>query len=338
MPLPIKLLIIFGGRSDEHPISIRSAQSILNNLSRESYDITLLYIHRCGEWSILPKLSIEESELNLAKRYHIKCPFPFNDLSPDIVFPVLHGPNGEDGRLQGYLQMLNIPFVGCSAVGSILAMDKGLSKVISQQAGLPTVHYQVFSHGEDHIEKQIDHTFSYPVFIKPCNLGSSVGISRVESYSKLTEAIGLAFQHDKRIIVEQGIPIREIELSVMGRYPDIRVSQPGELIPHNAFYDYDDKYVGGLTTFSLPAELSPSQREQAQALARKAYVVHQLDGFARVDLFLHKENHTFYLNEINTIPGFTEISMFPKLWQLEGLTFPMLLDNLVNMGLSAVDP
>jgi len=337
MEKPINLLVIFGGQSDEHPVSIRSAQAVVGNLSRKRYHIRLLYIHRNGEWSILPGLSIEAEQLGTLERHSAREPFPLHILKPDIVFPVLHGPNGEDGRIQGWLQMLGIPIVGCTAVGSMLAMDKGVSKTISMQAGLPVVGNRVFNWGETDISKQITGQFSFPVFIKPCNLGSSVGISKVEAESDLPRAIETAFRHDKRIIVEQGIPVREIELSVMGRWPDIRVSQPGELIPHNDFYDYNDKYVDGKTGFSLPAHLSPDQWEEARSLARKAYAVHQLDGFARADLFLHKESGRFFFNEINTIPGFTEISMFPKLWQLEGLSFSDLLDTLVDMGLTHAD-
>lgn len=337
---PITVLLMFGGKSDEHPISIRSAKAILSHLSPKKYQVNLLYIHRNGDWSLLPDSAIDESRLTQQKalaplpwnRHKTKPPFPFQGITPDIVFPVLHGPNGEDGRLQGFLQMQGIPFVGSSAVGSLLSMDKGLSKTLCEQAGLPIVPYRVFSKGEQAIAPLVLQKFSFPVFVKPCNLGSSVGISRVDAPSDLDAAITLAFDHDHRIIVEQGIPVREIEISVLGRFPEIRVSQPGELVPHNRFYDYNDKYLDGKTSFSLPADLNPSQVEEARDLARRAYTLHQIDGYARVDLFLHKESGRFYLNEINTIPGFTEISMFPKLWQLEGLTFPALLDILIELG------
>lgn len=334
MKNPINLLVIFGGRSDEHPVSIRSAQAVVGNLSESRYRIRLLYIHRNGDWSILPGSSLEETQLDSLHRHSAREPFPLHSLEPDLVFPVLHGPNGEDGRLQGWLQMLGVPLVGCTAVGSMLAMDKGLSKSISQLAGLPVVDYLVFHQGQDGIETQILERFSFPIFIKPCNMGSSVGISRVESAEELPKAIELAFRHDQRLIAEQGIPVREIELSVMGCYPDIRVSQPGELIPHNRFYDYNDKYIDGLTTFSLPARLTAEQCTQARDLAARAYALHLLDGYARVDLFLHQESGRFYFNEINTIPGFTEISMFPKLWELDGLSFSQLLDTLAEMALT----
>jgi D-alanine-D-alanine ligase len=334
------ILLLFGGQSAEHPISIRSARAVISNLDRDRYRIELVYIHRNGHWSRLSGPDFTEAELETLPAQapapwgpHRSTPvFPFQDLSPDIVFPILHGPNGEDGRLQGYLQMLGIPFVGCTSVGSMLAMDKGLSKGMSQLAGIPVVGYQVFNRGEENMAAAVNRAFTYPVFVKPCNLGSSVGISRVDRPEALDSALSLALEHDERIIVEQGIPVREIELSVLGRYPDIRVSAPGELMPHNAFYDFNDKYVDGQTTFSLPAPLTPDQTQEAQNLAREAYRIHQLDGFARVDLFLHKETGRFYLNEINTIPGFTEISMFPKLWQLEGISFPVLLDTLIQLG------
>lgn len=342
MKKPIHVLLLFGGQSAEHAVSIRSAQAILNNLSRDRYRISLAYIHLSGNWSFVPGQTIDEAKLAQLEpqaplpwgRHQDRNALPLQTIRPDIVFPVLHGPNGEDGRLQGFLQMLGIPFVGCSAVGSMLAMDKGLSKSISQLAGLPIVDYMVFARGQAGIEMQILEQFSFPIFIKPCNMGSSVGISRVESAAELPKAIELAFSHDERLIAEQGIPVREIELSVMGRFPDIRVSQPGELIPHNEFYDYNDKYIDGLTDFALPARLTPELSAQARDLAARAYALHLLDGYARVDLFLHKENGQLYFNEINTIPGFTEISMFPKLWQLEDLPFSTLLDKLVDMALS----
>ena len=342
----IDLLLVFGGQSEEHAISLRSAQAVLNNLSEDRYTVSLLYIHRNGAWSILPKGEIDEQSLGaLAPRAPLPWgkhkghkAFPFGELAPDIVFPILHGPNGEDGRLQGFLQMMGIPLVGCSAPGSLLSMDKGLSKAISREAGLKVARHRVFQKGDSGIIEQIFATLPFPLFVKPCNLGSSVGISRVDNTRDLPKALELAFSLDRRIIVEEGLPVREIELSVMGRSPNIWVSQPGELIPHNLFYDYNDKYIEGKTQFALPADLTQTQRDEAREMARKAYSLHQLDGFARVDLFLHKESGNFYFNEINTIPGFTEISMFPKLWQLEGITFPDLIDRLVDIGLSKSEP
>ena len=247
----------------------------------------------------------------------------------DIYFPLLHGPFGEDGTIQGLLELAGVPYVGSGVMGSALGMDKSYMKMAFERAGLPVVKYTVFKKWEKIPLEKIKGEFSLPVFVKPANLGSSVGITKVKEWSQLEGALEEAFSHDYKILVEQGVSAREIECSVIGNEKP-EASLPGEVIPYREFYDYRDKYIEGKTRFKIPAELPVKIREKIRGYAIRAFQAVEAWGFARVDFFLRGEE--VFVNEINTIPGFTEISMFPKLWGVSGLDFPSLIDRLVKLG------
>ena len=293
----IKLGIMYGGKSAEHEVSLISAKNVAEALDKSKYKITKIFIDKSGKFDI-------------------------NQLSGlDVVFPILHGPNGEDGTIQGLLKILNIPFVGPGVLGSAICMDKDVTKKLLLQAGLPTAKYVVY-------HKNLKPPFPYPFFVKPANLGSSVGISKVTSKSEFLPAIKLALQHDSKVIVEESISGREIECSVL----DDKASVPGEVIPHDDFYTYKAKYLDPEgAELLIPAPLSPALTKRVQGLAVKAFQVLCCEGMARVDFFLKGQD--LYINELNTIPGFTNISMYPKLWEASGLPYSQLLDRLIQLAM-----
>jgi D-alanine-D-alanine ligase len=256
----------------------------------------------------------------------------FDKIEADIYFPMLHGPNGEDGKIQSLLELAGKPYAGANSAASVLAMDKVVSKILFQQAGLNIVDYLYFETNDfTYIKESTARRFSYPVFVKPCSMGSSVGVSKVKEEAQLKAAIDLAFRYDRKILIEKALEAQEIEISVMGN-DEIMISRPGELIPHKEFYDYDEKYIDGKTTFHIPARVEPQVEETLRQTAGKAYKALFLNGMSRVDLFIEKNTGKIYVNEINTIPGFTEISMFPKLWTLQGISFTELITRLIDYG------
>jgi D-alanine-D-alanine ligase len=326
--------ILFGGQSAEHEISIKSTQAIYANIDRERFTPVLFYINKKGLWN-----NISEEDFN-EKKFPEKTGFSFlpwlessiTKLEPEIYFPMLHGPNGEDGKIQSLLELAGKPLVGANSLSSSLAMDKAISKALFQKAGLNVGDFLVFrSNNHAKILETIKDHMSFPIFVKPCAMGSSVGISKIHSEEKLENALNLAFQFDTKIIIEKALYAREIEVSVMGN-DNIKVSRPGELVPFNEFYDYNDKYIDGKTTFFIPANLDKAIEEEIREIALTAYKTLFLNGMSRVDLFLEKDTNKIYINELNTIPGFTEISMFPKLWTLEGISFKELITKLINYG------
>jgi D-alanine-D-alanine ligase len=327
--------ILFGGQSAEHDVSLKSTAALIQNLDRERFSPKLIYMSRQdGLWRVIDEALFQANDFAAVPGYSFlpwlnsRCDI----LDADIYFPMLHGPNGEDGKIQALLEIAGKPYVGANYVASALAMDKVVAKVMFESAGLNVGPYRFFLANEpDLIHQAINDDLGYPVFIKPCAMGSSVGITRVEKEKGLKEALDLAFRYDSKIIIEKALEIREIEVSVMGNN-DLMVSQPGELIPHNEFYDYDDKYLDGKTTFHMPADLSPQKTEEVRDIAGKAYKALFLNGMSRVDLFIEKGTGTVYVNEINTIPGFTQISMFPKLWSLQDITFTQLITRLIDYG------
>lgn len=326
--------ILYGGQSAEHEVSLKSAEALVKNLDREKYDPLFIFIDKNGYWQ-----TVEEREFG--KNRYLAPPgesfLPWNSnhlhhIDADIYFPMLHGPNGEDGKIQGLLEMAGKPYAGANSVASALAMDKVVAKILLQKAGLNVGDYIYFQNNHyPTIKTAVEEKLGYPVFVKPSFMGSSVGISRVDSQAQLKEALDLAFRYGGKIIIEKGLDIREIEVSVIGN-DEIMVSRPGELIPHNQFYDYKDKYIDGKTTFHIPAQLDGDIEEQVRDIAGKAFKALFLNGMARVDLFLHESTNQIYVNELNTIPGFTEISMFPKLWTLDGISFTQLIDRLIDYG------
>ena len=335
----IKLCLLFGGRSAEHEVSITSARSIFANLNPDKFDIVSVYIARSGNWRIVESPKLPAEQLNSDSFFSF---LPWTDGSPgptfeaDIYFPVLHGPYGEDGTIQGFFEMADVPYVGAAVLASSAGMDKVVSKALFRQWNLPVVNYSVLWESDWRIDKEehlvkIQTAFDLPLFVKPTNLGSSVGISKVTDYMQLDTAIEKAFQFDRRAMIEEGIQGRELECSVLGN-ENPKASLPGEIIPFNEFYDYQDKYKDGKTAFGIPAELSAETIEDIQRISVDAFKSIDGSGMARVDFFLQDQTQKIYLNEINTIPGFTEISMYPKLWEVSGLPYSQLLEELVSLG------
>ena len=339
MSKKITVGLIFGGRSAEHEISLISACAVHKNLAREKFDVRSIYITRGGLWKKVkaPSTDIEALERGPA------FPFlPWNDAPPaggplaDIYFPVLHGPFGEDGTIQGLLEMAGVPYVGAGVTGSALGMDKALAKSILRDHGLPVVPFETvremeWTKGPAGVLRRVRRTLPLPLFVKPSNLGSSVGITKVAAYAALPAALDVAFLYDATALVEKGVIGRELELSVLGN-EEPEASLPGEVIPFREFYDYNDKYIDGKTRFVIPAALPPRTVARIRALGLAAFKALAAAGMARVDFFLEKGTNRLYVNEINTIPGFTEISMYPKLWAASGLPFPRLLERLVALG------
>lgn len=330
-----KVAILFGGQSAEHEVSLKSTEALYNNLDKSKFTLLLIYISReDGRWRVMDETSFRQ------KDFYSKTGYSFlpwinqsvDKIDADIYFPMLHGPNGEDGKIQALLELAGKPYVGANSVASVLAMDKIVSKIMFQQAGLNIVDYLFFETNDfATIKEAITQRFSYPVFIKPSFMGSSVGISKVKEEEQLKAALDLAFRYDRKILIEKALDAREIEISIMGNN-EIMISAPGELIPHKEFYDYDEKYIDGKTTFHMPAQVAPDLAENLRQTAGKAYKALFLNGMSRVDLFIEKNTGKIYVNEINTIPGFTEISMFPKLWSLQGISFTELVTRLIDYG------
>jgi D-alanine-D-alanine ligase len=330
----IKVGIIFGGKSAEHSVSLMSSKAVWENLERERYEPVLIYINRAGEWCLTANTSFDEKTY---ANENFKSFIPWlargtGELDVDIYFPVLHGPNGEDGRIQGLFELAGKPFVGADSFSSQLAMDKITAKILFARAGLKMADYLYFTENNyEQISELVSNKLSFPVFVKPCSLGSAVGISKAKDNDELLKAAELAFTYDNKIIIEKAINMRELEVSVMGN-DEVLVSSPGELLPANEFYDYSDKYLLGKTQFRIPVHLGDDLETKIKEIVRKAYRSLFLNGYARVDLFMEKGSNAVLINEINTIPGFTTISMFPKLWQAQGITFSQLLDRLIEYG------
>ncbi len=370
MTQKIRIGVLFGGRSAEHEVSLVSAGSVMKALDPEKYEIIPIGISPVGEWLA------GENALGLLKEHKTgnKVYLPpdptvrslvttdANGLSAlgqekalDVIFPVLHGTFGEDGTLQGLLELANIPYVGAGVLGSSLSMDKITQKLVCEQAGLPIANYVWFrdvdwNHSpsdptvpelQNHIANldqesildRVEQSLGFPVFVKPPNMGSSVGISKAHDRNELKAAINLALNYDVKVVIEKAVlNAREIEVSVLGNeYP--KASVCGEIIPSNEFYDYDAKYVDGSSDLLIPAPLSDVLSQSIRDTAIKSVLAVGVDGMARVDFLLQKDTDTFYLNEINTIPGFTQISMYPKLWQATGVEYGELLDTLVQLAI-----
>ena len=336
----IKLVLLFGGRSAEHEVSIISAVSIYKNLDKKKYTTSCIYIDKKGLWKVVDSPLVPRSDLDEGKCFTF---LPWGNTNPsllldaEIYFPVLHGPFGEDGTIQGLFEMADVPYVGATVLASATGMDKSIAKSLFQNEQLPVVKHLVlleipWKERADKIIDRIHREFPFPFFVKPSNLGSSVGITKVTKREQIESAIRTAFQFDTKILIEQGIMGREIECSVLGN-ADPQASLPGEIIPHGDFYDYKDKYIDGKTSFKIPADLPQDITEKIQSIAIKAFRAIDCLGMARVDFFLQDDTEKIFLNEINTIPGFTEISMYPKLWEVSGLPYPKLLDRLIDFGL-----
>jgi D-alanine-D-alanine ligase len=331
--------LIFGGRSAEHEISLVSAAAIHNNLNRSKFEVRPIYITRQGLWKAVKAPSLDIKALEAGRAFSF-LPWAGRDerpeLAADIYFPVLHGPFGEDGTIQGLLEMAGVPYVGAGVLGSALGMDKSATKSVLRDRGLPVVPCLVVREAEfledaGRLLGLIRRSLPLPLFVKPANLGSSVGITKVGDAKDVPAALAAAFRYDTTALVEKGIRGRELELSVLGNETP-EASLPGEVIPFREFYDYNDKYIDGRTTFVIPAKLAPRTLARVRGLGIAAFKALACSGMARVDFFLEKGTNRLYINEINTIPGFTEISMYPKLWAASGLPFPRLLERLIELG------
>ncbi len=335
-----KVALIFGGRSAEHEVSLVSASAVYANLDKARFDVLSLYIGKDGLWRIVPAPVREPGKLKKAGRGASFLPWGARKLpaplAADIYFPVLHGPFGEDGTIQGLLEMAGVPYVGAGVLGSALGMDKAAAKSVLRDHGIPVVPSLVFTErewGEDResVLGRIRKGLPLPAFVKPAALGSSVGITKVKEPGKMEAALETAFRYGAKAIVEKGITGRELECSVLGNEAP-EASLPGEIFPGAEFYDYNDKYRDEKATFGIPARLPRPVRERIRRLAVEAFLALDACGMARVDFFLEARTGRIYVNEINTIPGFTEISMYPKLWEVSGLPLPRLVERLIELG------
>ncbi|MDQ2949014.1 MAG: D-alanine--D-alanine ligase [Acidobacteriota bacterium] len=313
--MKLRVAVVFGGRSGEHEISLRSAKSIMEAMDPEKYQIHQFIISKDGEWSPRPIL-----------------PSPRGNPDIDVVFPVLHGTFGEDGTIQGLLEMADLPYVGAGVLASSASMDKEVMKRLAKERGLPVVDYRVFSSSQILSAEEACASLGFPLFVKPANLGSSVGISKCKNAAELKQALTLAAQFDRKIIVERGITGREFECAVLGNEEPL-ASTPCEILPSREFYDYEDKYLLGKAQTVIPADLSAGQTGDIQRLAVECYRAVECEGMARVDFLLENATGKMYINEINTIPGFTSISMYPKMWEHGGLPMPKLIDRLIELAL-----
>lgn len=348
------LAIMFGGKSAEYSISLRSAKNVILSVDQNKFNLSFIGIEQDGNWWLLDHTSVldeitEKNTLTIEGHPKQRMAISLNgkkgfyllddkkEVEIDVVFPVLHGPFGEDGSVQGLLQLIDVPFVGPSLLGSAVGMDKDVMKRLLRDAGLPVGRYICLHQEEaDTDVKAIIKELGLPCYVKPANLGSSVGISKARDEAELAKGIEIAFQFDRKIIIEENIDGREIECALLGNY-HARASVPGEVIAHHDFYSFDSKYIDdqGSST-QIPADLSPEKQDELRAVALKAFQVLECEGLSRVDIFL-KENGDFFVNEINTIPGFTSISMYPMLWKESGIGYSELIDELVNLAFKRME-
>ncbi len=346
----IRVGVLFGGRSGEHEVSIASAQSVLRALDPEKYEAVPIGITKDGRW--LVGENTQKLLPDVLKRGHrvMLPPDPSagslmgvgeSPAGPpsriDVMFPVLHGTFGEDGTVQGLLELAGVPYVGAGVLASAVGMDKDVQKRLFREARLPVVEFLVVVRGDwqrdpQAVQKAVARKFRFPVFVKPATLGSSVGMTKVRRAADLPAAMDEAAQFAQKILVERAVNAREIEVAVLGNErPEAAI--PGEIIPHREFYDYTAKYLEEGTELRIPAKLEDAQVKRFQGYARRAFLAIECRGMARVDFFLERRTRKIYVNELNTIPGFTSISMYPKMWEASGLSYSQLLDRLIELAL-----
>lgn len=338
----LRVGLVFGGRSGEHDVSLMSAASIMRALDKDRYEVVPIGITKSGQWLVggdpLAELTAGRPTAATPGIPAMGPNIAWATDEVDIFFPVLHGPYGEDGTIQGLFEMADAPYVGCGVAASAVGMDKALMKALFQQAGLPIVPYVVFTETDwtrepDDVRARIADQLGFPCFVKPANLGSSVGITRVGGPAGLDDAVAEALRHDRKVIVEQAAQhCREVEVSVLGN-DEPEASIPGEIKPAADFYDYYAKYHDERSQLIIPARLSAPAAAAVRRLAVEAFRAVDGAGLARVDFFVHKETEQIWVNEINTMPGFTHISMYPKLWEASGLPYAKLIDRLIELGL-----
>ncbi|MEO8052708.1 MAG: D-alanine--D-alanine ligase family protein [Acidobacteriota bacterium] len=312
--MKLRVAVLYGGRSGEHEISLRSAESIIAAMDPQRYEVQRIFITPDGRWE--PRAI---------------SPEPGGNPDIDVVFPVLHGTFGEDGTVQGLLELAGLPYVGAGVLGSAVAMDKEVTKRLLRERGLPVAEFVVLARGEYNLD-EICSCLPFPMFVKPANLGSSVGISKVKTRDELARALEFAGEFDRKLVVERGIEGREFECSVLGNHNPV-AAIPCEILPSREFYDYEDKYLLGASKTVLPADLTPGQTREVQRLAVACYQAVHCEGMARVDFLLETATGKFYINEPNTIPGFTSISMYPKMWEAAGVPYAELIGRLIDLAL-----
>ena len=357
MAKKLRVGILFGGRSAEHEVSLQSARNVIAAADPRKYEIVPIEITKEGRWraGVRPELSsgVRHGKRTLSEGQEVilaPTPAGTGPLVPvehldqahdigqlDVIFPVLHGTFGEDGTIQGLLELAGIPYVGAGVLGSAVGMDKEVMKRLFRERGLPIVPHLAIRRADIEVAPRktclaVEQRFRYPVFIKPANLGSSVGITKAHNRRKLEAGLKTAADYDRKILVEKAIEGRELECSVLGNDDPI-ASAPGEIIPGREFYDYADKYLENTARLIVPAPLRPAQTREVQRLAVEAFRAIDCAGMARVDFFLEKKTGKIYVNEINTIPGFTAISMYPRMWEASGLSYPRLIDRLIELAL-----
>jgi D-alanine-D-alanine ligase len=369
MERKIRVGLIYGGKSGEHDVSLQTALAVIQAFDHNKYEIHPIYISKQGGWSAgkaltgpVPQVSSltfaesESIEQDQTEQTALSATTPPRGLEAifagtveartdnhtnlqaiDVVFPLLHGTFGEDGTIQGLLEMANIPYVGGGVLASAVGMDKVMMKKVFAQEGLPQCLYRHFTRTQWSKEQafhlmEIETVLGYPCFVKPANLGSSVGISKAHNQEELLQAISLAFQYDRKVIVEEHVEAREIEVSVLGN-DEPQASVPGEIVPCNEFYDYKAKYMDGKSEMVIPAQISQELTEQLQQYANRAFLAIDGSGLSRVDFFVRKSDEAVFINEINTMPGFTPYSMYPLLWKESGKPYVELLDDLIQLAL-----
>ncbi|MBQ8568032.1 MAG: D-alanine--D-alanine ligase [Oscillospiraceae bacterium] len=349
-----KVAVIFGGVSNEHDVSLISATNVIRNLPKDKYDVIPIGITRKGRWLYYPG----DTELIASDKWDSNpdcvpaailpntmykgiakiVDGEISTVKVDVVFPVLHGKNGEDGTIQGLMDMANIPYVGCGCLASACCMDKSVTHALLEQSGIKTARWETIRHSDinhlDDICGDIAEKLGYPLFVKPACSGSSVGVNKANDFEELKDAVKFAFTHDKKVIVEEFIKGRELECAVMGNENPF-ASTVGEIVSCNDFYDYDAKYIMGTSGLNIPADIPDSAASEIRKTAVKAFLALNCSGLSRIDFFLTDEGQVI-LNEINTLPGFTSISMYPKLMAEMGITYSELLDRLISLALEKV--
>ncbi len=350
----VRVAVIFGGQSGEHDVSLRSAQTVLSALDDDRFEAVPIGVTRDGQWltgpdpmaqltASSPLFALEGPSEPDVDTLDVAVTSTSQSLPTglgadiDVVFPVLHGPMGEDGTVQGLLELAGIPYVGSNVLGSALAMDKAMAKLVLDQHGIPQAPWLLVNRREwerdpGAVAGKIGDLLEYPCFVKPANMGSSVGVTKVRNPTELGEAMDLAGRLDRRIVVEKGLTVRELEVSVLGNDHPV-ASVVGEVVSVNEFYDYSAKYVAEGSQLLVPADIPAEIQSEIQRLAIDAFVALDLAGLARADFFLDPVTNQIYLNEVNTMPGFTSISMYPRLWEASGVTLPELVERLLQLAI-----
>lgn len=352
----VRVGLVYGGKSGEHEVSLQTAYAVMGEIDYNKYEIKPFYITKQGEWKTGDALqarpgSVEELRFTAseAKQSGFALAPLFAGLNAgeaaasgepgiDVVFPLLHGTFGEDGTIQGLFEMANIPYVGAGVLASAVGMDKIMMKKVFAQEGLPQCIFRYFNRTQwerdaSFFIMECEVALGYPCFIKPANLGSSVGVSKAKNREELVAAVNYAFRFDRKVIVEEFVDAREIEVSVLGN-DDAKASLPGEIAPSNEFYDYKAKYIDGKSTMQIPAILPQEITESVREMAVRAFQAIDGSGLSRVDFFLRKNDNQLFINEVNTLPGFTPFSMYPLMWKETGIPYKELLDTLISLALS----